>query len=217
LARNYTGNVVKHSKAESCVRAKAERGKELSRRTDFEEEGRFVGWVGFLSEDGEVAIGMEALNEARAGRGWDAQALSADGNASVRAHSDGGALAPDVGPPGTVGGFAQRHASLPFGQSGGGIGGAGEFAVDFVSVAMAAQLVQERVGLLGGGDALGSEEAGEAALPVKMLAFDLALGLGGAGIAEAHAVEVERGAQLSEGLGALREEETVAVDIEFEG
>lgn len=74
-----------------------------------------MGGVGFVSEDGEVAIGMEALNEARAWRGWDAQALSTDGNGSVRAYSDGGALAPDVGPPRTVGGLAQRHASLPFG------------------------------------------------------------------------------------------------------
>jgi hypothetical protein len=106
---------------------------------------------------------------------------------------------------------------LPFGQSGGGIGGAAQFAVDFVSVAMVAQLVEQRVGLLGGGDALSCEEAGQAALPVKVLAFDLALGLGGAGIAETDAVEVKRSAQLGEGLGALREEEAVAIDIEFEG
>jgi len=78
-------------------------------------------------------------------------------------------------------------------------------------------LVQEGVGLFGGGDGLGGEETGEAALPVEVLAFDLALGLWGAGIAQADAVEVKGSAQLGECVGPLREEEAVVVDVEFQG
>ena len=50
-----------------------------------------------------------------------------------------------------------------------------------------------------------------------MLALDFAFGLRGAGVTEGDAVKVERRAELGEGVGILREEETVAIDVEFEG
>lgn len=61
--------------------------------------------MGLWSEDGEVAIGVAALNATRAWEARDAAALSADGHASVGAEEDGSVLAPDFGPPRTVGGL----------------------------------------------------------------------------------------------------------------
>src|SRR3990172_8289734 len=55
-ASHFCNPVVKHSKAESFVRAKAERVKGVSEGAHFEEESGFVCWVGFLSQDGDAAI-----------------------------------------------------------------------------------------------------------------------------------------------------------------
>ena len=61
---------------------------------------------------------------------------------------------------------AQDAALLALGGPRGGVGRALEFAVDFVGVAVAAQVGQEGVGRLGVGDGFGSEEGGQSALPV---------------------------------------------------
>jgi hypothetical protein len=50
--------------------------------------------------------------------------------------------------------------------------------MDFVGVAVTAQVRQESIGRSGRGDGFGGEERGPAALPVLVLALDLALGLG---------------------------------------
>ena len=47
-----------------------------------------------------------------------------------------------------------------------------------------------------------------------MTPFDFALGLGGGGGAQGDAVEVERGAQLAEGVGVMGVEEGVVGDVE---
>ena len=103
------------------------------------------------------------------------------------------------------------------GVAGGGVGSAPEFAVDFVGVTMTPQFGQESVGGFGRGDAFGGEERGQTALPRLMLALDLAFGLRGAGVTERDAVKEECRAELGEGVGVLREEETVAIDVVFEG
>ena len=54
-------------------------------------------WV--MAKDGDVAVGMLAVDEASAWRDLDAETLSADGHAAIGADEDGGAQAPDVGPP----------------------------------------------------------------------------------------------------------------------
>ena len=87
----------------------------------------------------------------------------------------------------------------------------------FVGVAVAAQCGQEDVGGFGRGDGFGGEEGGQAALPVLMLAFDFALGLGRAGVAERDAVEVEGGSELGERVGSLGKEQAVTVHVKFEG
>lgn len=158
------------------MRAKAEREQEVSAGADFEAENG-VCWVGLWSEDGEVTIGVAALNATRAWEARDAAALSADGHASVEAEEDGSALAPDFGPPRTVG----AYASLSLGQSGGGLGVRSSSRWTSWALRWWRNWLRRRVGLLGGGDALGREEAGQAALPVRVLAF---LGLRRAGVAQ---------------------------------
>ena len=51
-------------------------------------------------------------------------------------------------------------------------------------------------------------------MPVVKTPFDFALGLGGGGEAQGDAVEVERGAQLAEGVGVMGVEEGVVGDVE---
>ena len=88
--------------------------------------------------------------------------------------------------------------------------------VDFVGVAVAAQGGQERVGGVRGGDGFGGEEGGQTALPALVLAFDFALGLGRARVAQRDAVEEQRGPELGQGIGTLRKKQAVAIDVEFE-
>jgi len=88
--------------------------------------------------------------------------------------------------------------------------------MDFVGVAVTTQVRQERIGGGGRGDDFGGEERGQAALPVLVLALDLALGLGRARVAQGDAIEVQGGPELRQGVGALGKEKTVAVHIEFE-
>ena len=66
---------------------------------EMEEEGGFGGLVRVVAEDGNVPVWMLAVDEACARRSVDAQALGADGDAAIGADEDGGAQAPDVGPP----------------------------------------------------------------------------------------------------------------------
>lgn len=181
-----------------------------------EEKGRAFAGLGFVGEEADGAIGMEAVEDARAGAHAHAQTFVADGHAPVGADFEGGAHTPDVRPPGAARDGAQHAAFFALGGARGGVGGALEFAMDFVGVAVTAQVRQERVGGFGGGDGFGGEEGGQAALPVLVLAFDFALGLGRAGVAQGDAVEVQGGAELRQRVGALGKEETVAIHIEFE-
>jgi len=104
-----------------------------------QDRGALTGF-GFVGEDGDVAVGVEAVNDAGAGADTDAQALGVDGHAAIRADLERGALAPDVRPPRAAWSGAQGVALFAPGGAGGGIGGAAEFAVDFVGIAVAAQL-----------------------------------------------------------------------------
>jgi hypothetical protein len=81
---------------------------------------------------------------------------------------------------------------------------------------MASQVGHEGLGRLGCGDRLGGEAGGQSVLPVLVLALDLALGLRGAGVTQRDAVEVEGGPELDDRVGALGEEQAVAVDIKFQ-
>lgn len=89
--------------------------------------------------------------------------------------------------------------------------------MDFVLVGVGQELVQQAVGPLDFEDAVGGQEGREALLPVVMAAFDFAFGLWGGGEAQGHAVEVEGGAQLGEGIGGVGVEEGMEVHVKGQG
>ena len=165
----------------------------------------------------DVAVGAQAAEDGGAGRGGNGLALVVDGDFAVIADADVGLLAPNVGPPGTGGGGAQDGAFFGQGQVAGGVGGGAEFAVDFVLVGVGKQLVEQVVGAAEFEDLVGGQERGQAFLPVVVAAFDFTFGLGGGGVAEGDAVEVEGGAQLGEGVGVVGVEEGVVVHVEGQG
>ena len=172
--------------------------------------------AGMSGEDGVMTTGMGAEDEFGFWAGLEAEALGADGDAAIVADLDGGALAPDEGPPRAAGHGAQHGAFFLFGGVPGLLGFPLEFAVDFVLVAMETQGLHLRVGVCEVGDVFAGEEGGEAVLPELVFAFDLALGLRRGGVAERDAVEVEGRAELGERFGNAGEEEGMEVHIEFE-
>jgi hypothetical protein len=156
------------------------------------------------------------MDEARARRSGDAEAERANGDAAVVADFEGGALAPDIGPPRAGGSWAEDRAVLLGGELPSRERGHAEFAMAFAGVAMEEEVLEQSIG---GGEVanlLGGEERRQAILPILMAAFDLALGLRSGGVAERDAVEMERGAELSEGVWDNGKEERMVVDIEFQ-
>jgi hypothetical protein len=92
-----------------------------------------------------------------------------------------------------------------------------EFAMEFMLIAMEAQVGDVRIGLSEIGNIFAGEVGGEAVLPALMFAFDFAFGLGRGCVEEAHAMEAPGLAELGQGVGNLGEEEGVEVHVEFEG
>jgi hypothetical protein len=171
---------------------------------------------GFLSEDGDISVWMETVDDAGAGGYAGAQAIVTDGDATVGTDFQSGAAAPDVGPPWATRGRTQDRTVLLASFKGRGIGSAAQFAVDFLGVTMATQCGQEFIGGFWSGDIFGGEQSGEPPLPVLMLAFDFAFGLGSAGVTQGDAVEVQGCSKLSQCFRSLREEKAVAIDVKFE-
>ncbi len=134
--------------------------------------------IGGVGEDGVVACGMQAEADFIAGRSFDPQALGADGDASVVTHADEGALAPDVGPPRTVGRGA--NDGTVFGESlrVGLARGLAEFAVDFMLVGVGQELVVEVVVPDEFADLVGGQAGHEPFLPVVVPPLDLAWDVG---------------------------------------
>ena len=81
---------------------------------------------------------------------------------------------------------------------------------------MRPQGVDMRIGGVDFGDLFTGEVGGQAALPVLVFAFDFAFGLGRGGIAEADVIELERPAQLGQGVGILGEKEAVIIHVDLE-
>ena len=81
--------------------------------------------------------------------------------------------------------------------------------MQFVLVGVRAELVEQTVGPFQFEDALGGQQGRQAFLPVVVAAFDFTFGLGRGGVAQGHAIEVEGGTQLGEGVGGVGEEEGV--------
>ncbi len=87
----------------------------------------------------------------------------------------------------------------------------------FVDVVMMAHLVEQRIGLRQGEGVLGGEKGGEPPLPEVMSALNLALGLRSGRIAQGDFLEAQGRPELRKGLGPVREEEGVIIDIEGQG
>ena len=148
----------------------------------------FVGWG---SENGMVACGVEAENDLGAWGMFQAQALGADRNASIGADHEGGSNAPNVRPPRAARGWAEHGTLFFFGQVPGPLWSKTKFAVDFVSVTMVTQIIDMRVGFQQLGDAFTGKVGREAILPELVFALDFAFGMGCGSIKETNVIELE--------------------------
>ncbi len=68
------------------------------------------GFVAFVGQDRDGAVGMQAVGETCARWSRDSQSLTDDGNCSIVGHTDIGSQAPDVVPPGVAFADAQHAA-----------------------------------------------------------------------------------------------------------
>ena len=94
---------------------------------------------GRMEEDGGVAVGVEAAGDGGAAGALDAEACGTDGDAPVGADFGLGAEAPDVGPPGAVGGGAKDGTLFLERKVPGGLRGGAQFAVAFGGVVVDAE------------------------------------------------------------------------------
>jgi hypothetical protein len=94
----------------------------------------------------EVAVGSPAAENGRAGWGSNGMTWVVYGDFAIIADANMGALAPNIGPPGTGGGGVQDGAFFRQGQVTSCVRGGAEFAVDFVLVRVGKQLVEQMVG-----------------------------------------------------------------------
>src|ERR1019366_4827201 len=159
---------------------------------------------------------MVAEDQFSGGRSLDPEELGTDGHAAIRADFDGSAHAPDEGPPGAAWGRTQDAAFLLLSAGPGLLGLHLEFAVNFVLVAMEAQVLDMGIGLIDVSDLFTGEVSGQALLPEEVTAFDFALGLWSWGVTEADAIEVQGLAELGQGERVMGEEEAVKIDIDFQ-
>jgi len=182
-----------------------------------EQDDGFGVLVWGMSEVVNVSIGAKAADDCGARRSVNELALGADRDFAVVADADAGWLAPDVGPPRTVGCGTEDGTFFGEGLLVGGVGCLAEFAVDFVLVGVGDELVEQMVRPDQFNDVVGGQERDKAFLPVVVPAFDFTFGLRGWGIEELDVVEVERRPQLGEGVGVVGVEEGVVVHIQGQG
>ena len=117
-------------------------------------------WIGLVGQDRVVAGGMVAEDQFSGGRSLDPEELGADGHTAIRADFDGSAQAPDERPPGAARDGTQNAAFLRLSQGPSPLGFHLEFAVNFVLVAMPAQVLDMGVGLIDVGDLFTGEVSG---------------------------------------------------------
>src|SRR5437867_2336429 len=93
-----------------------------------------------------MARGMEAEHDFASGRFFEAQPLSADGDAAVGADPDRCAYAPNVVPPWAAWDGAHHRTVFLLGLVPGPQWGLAQLAIDFVGVAVSPQGVDMRIG-----------------------------------------------------------------------
>ena len=99
-------------------------------------------------QHGDVAIGVQAVNDSGTARSFDAQALGADTQSPIAADARAGAHTPDVRPPRTARGRAHDAAAFAHGPIPRRLRSHAQFAVSFVAVVVTAQRVDQAVGLV---------------------------------------------------------------------
>ena len=92
-----------------------------------------------VTEVVNVSIWAQTAQDGGAGWSVNGLALGAGGDFAVITNADAGLLAPDVGPPWTVGIGAQDGSFFGEGLLLGGVGCLAEFAMDFVLVGVGAE------------------------------------------------------------------------------
>jgi hypothetical protein len=105
---------------------------------------------------------------------------------------------------------------LLFCQVPGSLWGSAQFAMGFMAVAVVAQVVDMAVGLFQIGDLFAGKIGWEPFLPKLMFPLDFAFGLGSRSIEETNVIELERPAQLGQGLRGLREKDAVVIHVELQ-
>lgn len=126
-----------------------------------EEDGGALVGIGFMCEDGDVSVGMLAMDDLGAWHGGNPKSFRADGNTAIGSNFERRAHTPDVGPPGAAGSRTQGIIVFLLCLTRGVIWCAAEFAVDFPGVAVAAKCGQEGIGGFRGGDGFSREERGQ--------------------------------------------------------
>ena len=172
--------------------------------------------IGGCRQHGMVAGGMKAKNDLGLGWFFDAQALRADRHAPIAADLDGGAHAPYIIPPRATGRWPQDGTFFFAGLIPRPLRGLTQFAMDFMGVAMCPEVVDLGIGDFDFGNLFAGEVGGQSSLPELMFAFDFAFSLRRGGIQETDVIELERPAQLGQGVGLVREKDTVVIDVDLE-
>ena len=163
-----------------------------------------------------MAVGVEAKNHAGARWFFEAQPLRADGHAAIGADLDESAPTPDIVPPKAAWRGPQHRTVFFPGLIPGPLRRLPQFPVDFLRSAMVPEGVDMRFGHFDFGDLFAGEVGGQSPLPELMFPFDFALGLRRGGIAQADVVELERPAQLGQGVGIVGEKDAVVIHVELE-
>ncbi len=170
-------------------------------------------WVWSLAEVVDLTIGSKATDDNGTGRGLDGTALGTDRDFAVVAYAPSGLLTKDVRPPRAFRGGTEHGTFFLAGLVPSGFGRCANFAMDFMTVGMDKELVEQDIGVFQFDDFFGGEYRRQAILKVMVAAFHFAFGLGSGGKAQGHAVEVESGPKLSESLRGVGKKERVVVDI----
>ena len=123
------------------------------------EDDGFCRWIGPVGQNRMMPGGMVTEDQLGRGSGLDAEDQGKIDAAMIELDGTS-AQAPDERPPGAVGGGTQNAAVLFLSQVPSSLGFHVEFAVNFVLVAMAAQLLDMGVGLIDVGDLFTGEVSG---------------------------------------------------------
>jgi len=113
-------------------------------------------------------------------------------------------------------GWPEHRTFLLLGRVPSLLGSEFDFAVSLVGIAMEAQSVHVRVGLLDIRDLLTGEIGWKPLLPELVFAFNFALCLRGWGVKETNLIEPECRAELGQSVRGLGEENGVVIDVELE-